>query len=240
MTARFKDHVLAAGLLSARPAANTVPPGTLYPATDTSIVYRSDGTAWATWATLGSYSDEQARDAIGAALVAGANVTITVDDAGDHITIASTGGGGSSTASGCRLRTTGTTQQVANTTFTAVTWPAEDFDTDAYHDTSTNTDRITIPSGKDGKFLLSATVFLSYVSGGQTGTERIIEIRKNGTGVARAEAYTPGAHACHVSTGLISAIAGDYFQVFVYQDSGGIWSVDTAAYSTFSLSRAGS
>lgn len=40
------------------------------------------------------YTDENARDAIGAALVAGANITITVDDAGNTITIAATGGGG--------------------------------------------------------------------------------------------------------------------------------------------------
>lgn len=41
----------------------------------------------------GGYSDENARDAIGAALVAGANITITVNDAGDTITIAASGGG---------------------------------------------------------------------------------------------------------------------------------------------------
>jgi hypothetical protein len=44
------------------------------------------------------YTDEAARDAIGSALVAGANTTITVDDALNTITIASTGGGSSSIA----------------------------------------------------------------------------------------------------------------------------------------------
>lgn len=53
MTARFTDHILVPGLLSARPAANTVPAGTLYPATDTGITYRSDGAAWADWTTGG-------------------------------------------------------------------------------------------------------------------------------------------------------------------------------------------
>jgi hypothetical protein len=38
---------------------------------------------------------ERIRDVMGTALVAGSNVTVTVDDAGDTITIASTGGGGS-------------------------------------------------------------------------------------------------------------------------------------------------
>ena len=45
------------------------------------------------WDNIGG--DEAARDAIGAALVAGSNVTITVSDVGDTITIAATGGGGS-------------------------------------------------------------------------------------------------------------------------------------------------
>jgi hypothetical protein len=40
------------------------------------------------------YTDEQARDAIGTALVAGTNVTITVNDGADTITIASTATGG--------------------------------------------------------------------------------------------------------------------------------------------------
>lgn len=49
---------------------------------------------------LGSvYTDEQARDAIGLALVAGANISITVNDPADTITIAATGGGSGITRS---------------------------------------------------------------------------------------------------------------------------------------------
>lgn len=44
----------------------------------------------------GTYTDEMARDAIGAALVAGSNITVTPNDAGDTITISSTGSGGGS------------------------------------------------------------------------------------------------------------------------------------------------
>lgn len=44
---------------------------------------------------LSAYTDEQVRDVIGAALVAGSNVTITPNDGADTITIAASGGGSS-------------------------------------------------------------------------------------------------------------------------------------------------
>jgi hypothetical protein len=53
---------------------------------------QANGMAWQTFSA--SYTDEQVRDVIGTALVAGANVTITPNDAGDTITISSTGSGG--------------------------------------------------------------------------------------------------------------------------------------------------
>lgn len=45
----------------------------------------------------GGYTDEQVRDVIGAALVAGTNITITVNDGADTITIDATSGGGAFT-----------------------------------------------------------------------------------------------------------------------------------------------
>jgi hypothetical protein len=73
---------------------------------------RGDGT----WATPpsgegGGYTDEQARDAIGAALVAGSGISINVNDGADSITIAATGGGGGGTT-------------VAVVTSTAGVWPS--------------------------------------------------------------------------------------------------------------------
>jgi hypothetical protein len=53
----------------------------------TGIVVNADDVAIDTTAEA-----ERIRDVIGAALVAGANITVTVNDAGDTITIASTGG----------------------------------------------------------------------------------------------------------------------------------------------------
>lgn len=50
---RLADHLIG-GDHASRPAANAVPIGTLYSCTDHDLVYQSDGSTWATWATLGS------------------------------------------------------------------------------------------------------------------------------------------------------------------------------------------
>jgi hypothetical protein len=47
-TTRFADHLLT-GTLSGRPAASSVPVGTLYAASDDGNVYQSSGSAWGTW-----------------------------------------------------------------------------------------------------------------------------------------------------------------------------------------------
>jgi len=59
---------------------------------DTRVTYK--GTTWSV--ETPSQTDEQIRDVIGAALVAGSGINITVNDAGDTITIENTGGGGGS------------------------------------------------------------------------------------------------------------------------------------------------
>lgn len=69
---------LASPALTGTPTAPTAAPGTNTTQIATTAFVAAAG---------GSYTDEQARDAIGAALVAGRNVTITVNDAGDTITI---------------------------------------------------------------------------------------------------------------------------------------------------------
>lgn len=79
------------GTLAARPS--TMPAGSLYYVTDTSTLYRSNGATWESIeaAAAAAYTDEQARDAIGTALTAGAGITITPSDPADTITIAATG-----------------------------------------------------------------------------------------------------------------------------------------------------
>jgi hypothetical protein len=53
---------------------------------------------------------------------------------------------------GCSLKKISGAQTVADSTFVAVTFNAENFDTDAFHDNTTNASRITIPAGKAGYY----------------------------------------------------------------------------------------
>lgn len=121
----------------------------------------------------------------------------------------------SPTAVGCSVYNS-TTQSIADTTFTAVTWNTEDYDTDDFHSTVSNTSRMTIPSGKGGKYLISA--FFEWTENNTTGS-RQIAIYKNGSRV-RAALLTPSAA---LPTSIISTtlnlVATDYVEVFAYQNS---------------------
>jgi hypothetical protein len=62
---------------------------------------------------------------------------------------------GGATFSGCSLRSS-VDISVPDATTTTINFNTEIFDVDGYHDNSTNTNRITIPSGKTGYFLIVA------------------------------------------------------------------------------------
>lgn len=59
--------LLDTGTHAARPAANTVGTGAIYSCTDHNLIYQSNGTTWATWATLGGGGGAAAPDAVLAA-----------------------------------------------------------------------------------------------------------------------------------------------------------------------------
>jgi len=122
---------------------------------------------------------------------------------------------------GCSLYGTGTVSTANNTT-QALTYNAEYFDTDGFHSTSSNTSRITIPTGKGGKYHIYALVT------GDGGVNCIYqgEIRKNGTttqqmyylGRATSSPNIPG---CINMAGVLDLSAGDYIEFYIQQNSGG-------------------
>lgn len=127
---------------------------------------------------------------------------------------------------GARCRATrASVQGAANSTWTALFFDAEDFDTDAFHSTSTNTDRVTIPASMGGIYLIVANDGAWAPSA--TG-QRAFAISKNGVpgvGTILATQVDAGSAAAGLAGNNVSAIAslsaGDYVQAAIYQNSGG-------------------
>lgn len=121
-------------------------------------------------------------------------------------------------------------QSIPTATDTVLAFDTEVFDTDLFHDTVTNNSRITIPTGKGGKYSFEAGVAWQ---GNATG-ERYIYIRKNsgekvlgmtrvGTNpVAAAQTFTQ-------CVGIDNANPGDYYDVVVNQTSGGALNIFTSS-----------
>jgi hypothetical protein len=121
-------------------------------------------------------------------------------------------------------KTTG--QSISNATFTAITFNSEDYDTDAYHNNSTNNTRLTIPSGKNGYFSLTGMIRYDANSTGN----RAINLYKNGVEVGLLSCI--GAIATNPTilafSFTINLVATDYLELFAYQTSSGNLNVDEA------------
>lgn len=110
------------------------------------------------------------------------------------------------------------TQSIPNTTWTSLLFDTEEYDSDGFHSTSSNTSRFTVPAGFGGKYFFTATTAWAanstgsrYVAWAKNGTRNLHlqQIAQNVTGFDRAVNDT------------MLLIPGDYIEVMVYQDSGG-------------------
>jgi len=113
---------------------------------------------------------------------------------------------------------------------TNTTFDTELFDTNGYHSTSSNTDRITIPSGKDGYYLITARASWDASA---TGI-RIGSIRKNAaaTQLARnAVNNQTGNVDCTLTFSTVAyLVATDYVVFENYQD--GVGALDLICQNT--------
>lgn len=119
---------------------------------------------------------------------------------------------------------------MATSTATAIAFDVEFYDTDSMHDNVTNNSRLTINTS--GVYLVKGMVgFASNTTG-----YREVEIRKNGSGVARSRLQTqPTAIGTTVLIAAdIALTAGDYIQLFGWQNSGGnLLTVSGATWTRF-------
>jgi hypothetical protein len=122
------------------------------------------------------------------------------------------------TFAGCVLTQSNSTQSVATNTATNITFNTEAIDTDGYHSTVTNTDRITIPSTKVGKYLVTAGIAMEA----NTTGARVVKIQKNGSVVY--ETGFPASSAGNTSFGQLSFVidlaSGDYINTAMFHTAG--------------------
>lgn len=112
-----------------------------------------------------------------------------------------------------------TAQSIPTATLTAIAFSTESFDAEDMWIAGSPT-RLTVPATRAGKWLIVGGV--SYV-GSLTGL-REARIAKNGTDQVinrRTTLAAAGESSFVQATALVEAAAGNYFELFAYQDSGG-------------------
>ena len=135
-----------------------------------------------------------------------------------------------STFVGCAVYKVTTSQSIANDTDTNVTFNAEEYDTNTFHDNSTNPERITIPSGKAGKYLLQTAILFATNSSGVRNAGFVL----NGTTTLGSGLVVPlSSFSTRVAHLYVCDLAvGDYITVSVNQNSGGSLNVSASQQYT--------
>jgi len=122
---------------------------------------------------------------------------------------------------GCMLRKS-TDQNISTSVYTAITFDTEVLDTDGFHSNVTNNERITIPTGKSGKYLITASIL--YAPNASNSRRNLVTLNgavSVGTTVCdqRGGGFS-GASSEVNFVGFYALTAGDYIQLNAFQDSG--------------------
>lgn len=118
---------------------------------------------------------------------------------------------------GCSIYNT-SSFSVSNNTATRITCNSEFFDTNGFHDNSTNNARITIPTGYAGKYLVCMR---GTYDAGSTAGYRSVTVYKNNASLVELSFNNAGSN--NQTTGnsvIINLAVGDYIEMFTQQNSG--------------------
>jgi hypothetical protein len=135
-------------------------------------------------------------------------------------------------------------QTWTGTAWTLLTWNTEVYDTDGFHDNSTNNSRITIPTGMGGKYyiwLYSAIVDAAAGGGGFLHHQIRINaggVQTSGGFLNQTSAYGPngGLQANFTASIVYDLAATDYVEAFAISTQAGA-SVTYYSYSGFGIQR---
>lgn len=128
------------------------------------------------------------------------------------------------------------TQAMTTAVTLTLTWTAtEDYDTDGFHDTSTNPSRLTVPDGLAGLYLVGYSITVAASTG-------LVEawVTKNGAGsYAPAQGPAGSGGVVRSTSDIVPLAVGDYVQANARQSSGGA-STAWSSIDSFWMTRIGS
>lgn len=136
---------------------------------------------------------------------------------------------GQATAPTCTAYTNGNMSWTGGTAQN-FTYTNEETDTDGFHNNSTNTDRMTIPSGLGGVYVIT----ISYLLSGASSSYHYLQIQKNGANMNGTTVMSdPNGRG---SLTIIAALAaGDYVTASLQESSTGTYYTERR----FSITRVG-
>ena len=149
--------------------------------------------------------------------------SITIGESGDTITLPST-----STLTNFPENTPAfrarlsSNQSIPNNTQTKMALATEDWDTDSAFDSSTNY-RFTVPSGKAGKYMFTASLTAENIDDGEFFSFNLYLNGSQEQLTGQAKQFSPGSNETlrFTATGYINLSVGDYIEAFVSHNEGG-------------------
>ena len=126
-------------------------------------------------------------------------------------------------------------QSISTDTATNLTWDNEFYDTDS----AFASNKFTVPSGKGGTYM-----FFWLLKTGSMGDTKAIQgwLQKNGSDLdsqmSRSKQYIPTTNEIHLTGHYTDvAVAGDYYEMRVFQDNGGAVNIlaETSSFWGFKL-----
>ncbi len=128
-------------------------------------------------------------------------------------------------------------QTGTNAADVTVTFDSEDFDVGGCHEAVTHPERLTVPAGKSGLYLIRAQVQWASANNGM----RRVQIRKNGADIIAESRVQAAAAAaiCTLQCGIEDqAAAAAYYEIRCQQASGGDININGATGVTlFAMTR---
>lgn len=117
-------------------------------------------------------------------------------------------------------------QTITRGTYAKIAYANEDYDTNGFHDNSTNNTRMTVPTGYGGKYLINAIIQMPSAV-----TTQAVVLFKNGSrfiqdGIHEGWIQTVAGLSNNDAAGVggsivLDAVATDYFEIACYVDGSG-------------------